>query len=101
VRLFLAGALVSALVIAAAAWRDAPPPPPPPPASRTAVHQQLKDCRDQCEQTAIVEQLPEWRMVACRAACEERHPLPPAKREPIRRITVAPADHTRTLRDEK
>jgi len=47
----------------------------------------------------IVEQLSDAQLATCRAACEARHPAPP--REPIRRITVAPADHSRTIRDEK
>ncbi len=76
-------------------WGRPAPPPPPAPVAR----QQLKDCRDLCEQTAIVEHLPEDQMKACRARCEARLPLPP--REPIRRITVAPADHRSTLRDAK
>jgi hypothetical protein len=75
------------------------PAPPPSPPSPAAVHHQLKDCRDLCEQTGIVDQLPEWRVRACWSSCEERYPPPP--REPIRRITVAPADHSRTIRDVK
>ena len=91
---------VAALVLLFAwllAWQETPPPPPPP--SSAAVHRERKDCRDLCEQTAIVEQLAEAQMKACRARCERQTPLPP--REPIRRITVAPADHSRTIRDVK
>jgi hypothetical protein len=109
VRILLIATVVMVLAwLVAEYWRDprlrqmlpsltAPPAPVAPAAARQAV----KDCRDQCEQTAVVEQLPEERMLACRARCEERDPAPPPTHEPIRRITVAPPDHSRTIRSEK
>jgi len=94
--------VVATLIVLAGAsgWllypRFAAPPPPPP--STPVVHRQLKDCRDLCEQTAIVEQLAEKQVRTCWASCEAKFPPPP--REPIRRITVAPADHSSTIRDD-
>jgi hypothetical protein len=99
VRVLFVAALVMLLAwLLATAWREAPPTPPAQPPAPAVTHQKLKDCRDLCEQNAIVEQLPEELMRACRLRCEGR--FPPPRREPIRRITVAPADHSRTIRSE-
>ena len=59
--------------------------------------QKQHDCRDLCEQTMIVEKLDETYLKNCRARCDG----PPAPHEIPRRITVAPADHSRTLKDER
>ena len=81
--------------LVATAWPRDPDPPLP----RAVTAQKLHDCRDLCEQNGIVEQLPEKVVKACQARCAKDTPPPPY--EPIRRITVAPADHSRTIRDLK
>jgi hypothetical protein len=55
---------------------------------RTASEAQ--ECRDACEQNAIVSRYDNEWLKRCRAGCGEVTPRP---REPIQRITVAPADH--------
>lgn len=52
---------------------------------------QVHDCRDTCEQSALLQQWPDERLRACRADCDGK--AAPRPYEPIRRITVAPADH--------
>ncbi len=52
---------------------------------------QLHDCRDACEQSAVLQQWPDERLRACRAGCDGQ--AAPRPYQPIRRITVAPADH--------
>jgi hypothetical protein len=80
-----------------AAWNDSHPSAPVP---KIVTEKKLQDCRDQCEQTAIVEQLAEDVMRACRARCVKEI-APPRPHEVPRRITVAPGDHSRTIRSEK
>jgi hypothetical protein len=55
------------------------------------------DCRDACEQGAIVGQQGDEQLRACRARCDGKAG-PAANRpyEPIRSISVAPADHRKT-----
>jgi hypothetical protein len=55
---------------------------------------QVHDCRDTCEQGAVLGQWPDERLRACRADCDGKSASRPY--EPIRRITVAPADHRPT-----
>lgn len=50
-------------------------------------------CRDTCEQNAIMGLVSEDEMRACRARCDGKVKRP---YEPIRSITVAPADHRPT-----
>ena len=52
----------------------------------------IEDCRDACEQRAILEQLGDAPLRACRDSCGA---IKPRAYEPIRKITVAPADHRR------
>lgn len=69
--------------------RPAPRVPPAPTAA------QVDDCRDDCEQRAIVEKGTDAQLRACRARCGTVSRPP---NEPIRSITVAPADHRPTGR---
>lgn len=103
--LFLA-ALGGLCFLALKAWERLPHPAPAvsPAQARTVAKTKLSECRDACEQRAIVEQLDEKVMRACRARCDAEggagqggaaaaggasdHP-------PIKRITRAPADHRR------
>jgi hypothetical protein len=91
VRIFLVAllAMAGAWLLAMSLREEAPPAPPSPVVTR----QKTKDCRDLCEQTAIVEQLSERYLHDCRARCEG----PPVPKEPIHRITVAPANHRSTV----
>jgi hypothetical protein len=70
-------------------------------AEQTRTQQQAKkqvdDCRDQCEQAAVVGQTGDEALRACRARCEGRAPEAKRPYEPIRSISVAPADHSRSL----
>ncbi|HZS37909.1 MAG TPA: hypothetical protein VFF06_13825 [Polyangia bacterium] len=62
-------------------------------APRAHTPAQVHDCADQCEQTALLEQRPDEWLRACRARCKGEAAQRPY--QPIRRITVAPADHHR------
>jgi type II secretory pathway pseudopilin PulG len=65
------------------------------------ARKQADDCRDQCEQSAIVgqgtNQIDDQALRACRARCDGRAPEAKRPYEPIRSISVAPADHSRSL----
>jgi hypothetical protein len=91
----LAFVVLLALAVAFVVYRMAQPDEPPPPPK--IVEQKKHDCRDLCEQTMIVEKLDETYLKNCRARCDG--PAPP--HEVPSRITVAPADHSRTLKDER
>jgi hypothetical protein len=101
--LFVAGAAVA--LVGEAFWRHdgrldlgrSSSAPALAPASRAAIAAGVEHCRDDCEQWAIVTQAGDAPL-RCRAACERA--TPPTPHEPIRRVTRAPADHSRTLRDE-
>jgi len=51
----------------------------------------VEQCRDDCEQRAIVYHHPEAVLRLCRASCDAQMPRRPY--EPIRSVTRAPADH--------
>jgi hypothetical protein len=51
---------------------------------------EVHECRDACEQNAIVSHYDDLWLKRCQARCGG---APPPPREPIKRITVAPADH--------
>lgn len=88
--------LLLALAVAFAVYRLTQPELPPKIADKQDA-QKKHDCRDLCEQTMIVEKLDETYLKNCRARCDG----PPAPHEVPRRITVAPADHSRTVKDER
>ena len=68
-------ALVVVVFAVAACDEPAAPPAPPPPAPRVqaaAARKALDECRDTCEQNAIVAQSPDAVLRACRANCDAR-----------------------------
>jgi hypothetical protein len=87
-------ALTIALVVTATLIWQAPDHPTAPRSAAPQAKATVKDCRDLCEQRAIVEQLGDEYLRRCRLRCEGRDDKP-RPYEPIRRITVAPADHHR------
>jgi hypothetical protein len=88
--LLLSGA---AIYGAMTAWPSIAPHVPPR-SKPVATAKDLDDCRDRCEQHAIVEQLGEDVLLACRARCGgDGNTAPPRPRAPIRSISVAPARH--------
>lgn len=83
---FSAGVYFGPLLREAAGPRVVPAAKPAPPARAEGK----QTCRDECEQRAIVYQLPDSVMLTCIAQC----PVDPkAPRETPRSISVAPADH--------
>jgi len=92
-------ALALVLLLAAACDEDEvlvpPAPPKKPPATRTdvaAAAKKRQDCRDACEQSAIIAGTSEKDMRACRARCDGQFAAPPV--EAPRSITVAPPHTT-------
>jgi hypothetical protein len=59
------------------------------PAQRAAVEKETHDCRDNCEQQAVLEKRPDEWLRGCRLMCG----MPQRPHEPIHSISVAPADH--------
>lgn len=59
------------------------------------IQRDLDECRDRCEQTAILTGSRDLQLKACRARCDADHELPVLPRELPRSISVAPADHGR------
>jgi hypothetical protein len=81
------------LFVGGACEEQATTPPPPTPAQVAAsAAKARKDCRDQCEQTALIVGGTETQLRACRARCDGAHPAPP--HEVPSKITVAPPAHT-------
>jgi len=70
------------------------PAGPARPAPPQKTKKQIDDCRDACEQIALLEHLGDAMLRACRARCDG--PLADRPYQPIRSITVAPADHRKT-----
>lgn len=84
------------MILAVAACEDEPeiaPPKPPAPRVQTAATQKaLDECRDACEQNAILTQASDAILRSCRAGCDARYVVPAAPHEVPSRITrVAPA----------
>ena len=75
----------------------APPPVASPvaasPKQASDARLSLDECRDQCEQTAIMTKATDLQLKACRARCDADHVIPVVPNEVPRSITVAPADH--------
>jgi hypothetical protein len=59
------------------------------PVQRAAVEKEMHNCRDACDQRAVLEKLPDEWLRGCRASCG----MPQRPYEPIHSISVAPADH--------
>lgn len=76
-----------------------PPPSRPPAKVETAAAQRaLHDCRDGCEQNAIVNQLSDATLQACRARCGERFGAAAAPPHEVpTRITRSPPVHAPPL----
>lgn len=68
---------------------DQPAAPTLTPVQRATVEKEMHNCRDACEQRAVLEKLPDEWLRGCRALCG----MPQRPYEPIRSISVAPADH--------
>lgn len=72
-------------------------PPVTPPATAQSPPDRAADpaeaCRNHCEEQAAVGQLDHQALRDCRVRCGGEAPAPERRREPIRRITRAPADH--------
>ncbi|HEX9101762.1 MAG TPA: hypothetical protein VF997_06140 [Polyangia bacterium] len=90
--------LIVVVAVAAGCDRDvaAPvaPPRPPPHVETAAAQRALHDCRDGCEQNAIVTQASDATLQACRAGCDARFgaAAAPAHEVPSR-ITRSPPVH--------
>ena len=90
-KLFLATVLLVVLGAAAfywSRWRLQPAPAAPP---QTAAERE--QCRDACEQSAIVARHDDEWLKRCRAGCEGGPTATAPLKPVIRRITVAPVDH--------
>jgi hypothetical protein len=61
----------------------------------TPPQDKTQDCRDTCEQRAVVEGQDDDQKRDCQARCEAASPQT-TPYQPIRRVTRAPADHRRT-----
>jgi hypothetical protein len=87
----------AAFAVAAGCDPDAPAsaPPPPPKAQPTAATARARDdCRDACEQNAILAQAGDDALRACRAGCDGKYgAATSAPHEVPSRITRAPAVH--------
>ena len=95
----LAGALLAFAILIYGAfwlWHSLQPPPQTRMQAEKAAQQRDQDCRDLCEQTQIVEKLDDEYLRKCRARCDaDRQKERENNYQPIKRITVAPADHRR------
>jgi hypothetical protein len=86
--------VIVVLVVAACDEPDAAAPKPPPPRVQAAATQKaLDDCRDACEQNAILTQASDAILRACRASCDARYVVPAAPHEVPSRITRAAPTH--------
>jgi hypothetical protein len=88
--------VIAAFAVAAACDLDTPKSPPPaaPPAATATNRRADDDCRDACEQQAILSQSGDDALRACRAGCDARYGgAVIAPHEVPSRITRAPAVH--------
>ena len=84
------------LLVAVAACDEpeaAPPKPPAPRVQAAATQKALDECRDACEQNAIVTQAGDAILRGCRAGCDARYLVPAAPHEVPSRITRAAPTH--------
>jgi hypothetical protein len=90
--------VVVVLAFAACDEPDAPAPKLPPTraeaaAATAATKRALDDCRDACEQNAIVTQAGDAILRGCRAGCDARYVVPAAPHEVPSRITRSAPAH--------
>jgi hypothetical protein len=89
-------ALVAVVFVVAACDEPAalaPPPRPPPRVQSAAARTALDECRDSCEQNAIVAQSPDSVLRDCRARCDGRYGAPAMPHEVPSRITRSAPAH--------
>jgi hypothetical protein len=95
--LIAVGLLVyGALVLWQAQETTSPAPTTYQPPARARASVEIKACRDECEQTAIVrgESKDDVGLRACRARCEGREFVSPTRSyQPIRSVSRAPSVH--------
>lgn len=84
------------VVVAVAACDEpdaAPPPPPAPRVQAAATQKALHECRDACEQNAILTQAGDAALRSCRAGCDGRFGMPAAPHEVPSQITRSAPVH--------
>jgi len=93
--------IIAVAVVAACDADDASttlPPRPPPHVETAAAQRALHDCRDTCEQNAIVAHASDATLQACRAGCDGRFGAAAAPPHEVpSRITRSPPVHAPPL----